>query len=49
MADGAVPTRSKNYGFMYGHGFQDPDGHFMGAHLHKAERGLNIFKTAQKN
>jgi len=27
MADGAAPNRAKDYGFMYQHGYQDPDGH----------------------
>lgn len=26
-AGGSVPTEPKDYGFMYGHGFDDPDGH----------------------
>jgi len=26
-AGGAAPNRAKDYGFMYQHGFQDPDGH----------------------
>lgn len=26
-AGGAVPNESKDYGFMYGHGFEDLDGH----------------------
>jgi len=27
-AGGTTPNRSKDYGFMYQHGFQDLDGHF---------------------
>lgn len=26
-AGGTAPMDAKDYGFMYGHGFQDPDGH----------------------
>jgi predicted lactoylglutathione lyase len=26
-AGGHVPSEAQDYGFMYGHGFEDPDGH----------------------
>jgi uncharacterized protein len=26
-AGGAIPRETQDYGFMYGHGFEDPDGH----------------------